>query len=138
MIDRQVDTLIARTELQLSRQGLKIDEVSRDQAKLRESFRPRAEKEVRDSLILEKIAEQEHLAVSDPELDERLQQMAAQLNQRAEALKNYYQKKEGLENLRALMLEEKTLDFLLSKATITEKRESSPPKTGEPRPEDNE
>jgi trigger factor len=138
MIDRQVDTLIARTELQLSRQGLKIDEVSRDQAKLRESFRPRAEKEVRDSLILEKIAEREHLAVSDPELDERLGQMAAQLNQRAEALKSYYQKEDRLENLRALMLEEKTLDFLLSKATITEKRETSPSKTGETRVEENE
>jgi trigger factor len=138
MIDRQVDTLIARTELQLSRQGLKIDEVSRDQAKLRESFRPRAEKEVRDSLILEKIAEREHLVVSDPELDERLGQMAAGLNQRVEALKNYYQKEDRLENLRALMVEEKTLDFLLSKATITEKRETSPPQTGEARPEDNE
>ena len=138
MIDRQVDTLIARTELQLSRQGLKIDEVSRDQAKLRESFRPRAEKEVRDSLILEKIAEREHLAVSDPELDERLGQMAAQLKQRPEAIKSYYRKEDRLENLRALMLEEKTLDFLLGKATITEKRETSPSKTGETRVEDNE
>jgi trigger factor len=138
MIDRQVDTLIARTELQLSRQGLKIDEVSRDQAKLRESFRPRAEKEVRDSLILEKIAEREHLAVSDPELDERLGQMAAQLKQRPEAIKSYYRKEDRLENLRALMLEEKTLDFLLGKATITEKRETSPPKTEETRVEDNE
>ena len=138
MIDRQVDTLIARTELQLSRQGLKIDEVSRDQAKLRESFRPRAEKEVRDSLILEKIAEREHLAVSDPELDERLGQMAAQLKQRPEAIKSYYRKEDRLENLRALMLEEKTLDFLLGKATITEKRETSPSKTGETRVEENE
>jgi trigger factor len=135
MIDRQVDTLIARTELQLSRQGLKIDEVSRDQAKLRESFRPRAEKEVRDSLILEKIAEREHLAVSDPEW---LGQMAAQLKQRPEAIKSYYRKEDRLENLRALMLEEKTLDFLLGKATITEKRETSPPKTEETRVEDNE
>ena len=138
MIDSQVDTLIARTELQLSRQGLKIDEVARDQTKLRESFRPRAEKDVRDSLILEKIAEREHLAVSDPELDARLEKMAAGLNQRPEALKNYYQKKEGLENLRALMLEEKTLDFLLSKATITEKRETATPPTGDSRPEDTE
>jgi trigger factor len=136
MIDRQVDTLIAHTELQLSRQGLKIDEASRDQEKLRESFRPRAEKEVRDSLILEKIAALEHLAVRDTELDERLEQMAAQLNQRPEALKNYYQKKDRLENLRVLMLEEKALDFLLRKATITEKREDSPPQNGETRPED--
>jgi trigger factor len=138
MVDSHVETLIARTELQLSRQGLKFDEASRDQTKLRESFRPRAEKEVRDSLILEKIAAREQLAVSDPELDARLEKMAAGLNQRVEALKNYYQKENRLQNLRALMLEEKTLDFLLSKATITEKRETAPPPAGESRPEESE
>jgi FKBP-type peptidyl-prolyl cis-trans isomerase (trigger factor) len=42
------------------------------------------------------------------------------LNQRVEAVKSYYQKKDRLEDLRALMVEEKTLDFLLRQAKITE------------------
>jgi len=35
-------------------------------------------------------------------------------------VKNFYQKEDRLENLRAMMLEEKTLDFLLSQANVKE------------------
>jgi FKBP-type peptidyl-prolyl cis-trans isomerase (trigger factor) len=44
--------------------------------------------------------------------------MAAQLNQRVEAVKGYYQKEGLLEDLRVQIREEKTLDFLLSRAKI--------------------
>jgi FKBP-type peptidyl-prolyl cis-trans isomerase (trigger factor) len=47
--------------------------------------------------------------------------MAAQLNQRVEALKSYYQKEGLLEDLRAQMLEEKTLDFLLGQSKVSER-----------------
>jgi len=118
MIERQVQHIMARTELQLARQGLKLDSANVDNQKLRESLTPSAEKEVRGSLILEKVAEVEKLSVSEAEVDQRLQQLAAQLNQRMEAVKTYYEKKDRLEDLRAIMLEEKTLDFLLSKANL--------------------
>jgi trigger factor len=118
MIERQVQHIMARTELQLARQGLKLDSANVDNQKLQESLTPSAEKEVRGSLILEKVAEVEKLSVSEAEVDQRLQQLAAQLNQRMEAVKTYYEKKDRLEDLRAIMLEEKTLDFLLSKANL--------------------
>lgn len=130
MIERQVKTLIARTELQLARQGMKLNQETLDPQRLQESLTPEAEKEVRGSLILEKVAEKEKISVSDAELEKKLEQLAGQLNQRVEAVKNYYQKKDRLEDLRAILLEEKTLDFLLSKAKIMEGRNTrgeSPP-----------
>jgi FKBP-type peptidyl-prolyl cis-trans isomerase (trigger factor) len=42
------------------------------------------------------------------------------MNQRVEAVKSFYQKKDRLEDLRAVMLEEKTLDFILSQANVKE------------------
>jgi len=120
MIDRQAENIMARTELQFARQGIKLDSANLDSEKLRESIRPSAEKEVRGSLILEKVAEMEKIAVSDAELDQKLEQLAVQMNQRVEAVKNFYQKEDRLENLRAMMLEEKTLDFLLSQANVKE------------------
>jgi trigger factor len=91
---------------------------------------------VRGSLILEKVAELEKLSVSEDEVEQRLQRLATQLNQRAETVKNYYEKKDRLEDLRALMLEEKTLDFLLSKAKIIEGRSTPGEAAAEDRPEE--
>jgi trigger factor len=121
MVERHVQNLISRTELRLARQGMKLEEANLDRQKLHDSFLPTAEKDVRGSLILEKIAEMEKLSVSEAELAGRLEKMAAQLNQRVEALKSYYQKEGLLENLRAQILEEKTLDFLLSQSKVSER-----------------
>jgi trigger factor len=71
-------------------------------------------------LILEKIAETEKITVSDDELGGRLENMARELNQRPEALRSLYQREDRLEDLRAQLREEKTLDFLLSQAKIAE------------------
>ena len=120
LIERQVENIMARTELRLARQGVKLDAANLDNQKLRESLMPAAEKEVRGTLILEKVAEKEKITVSDEEMNQKLEQLAAQLNQRVEAVKNYYQKKDRLEELRAMMREEKTLDFLLGRAKIKE------------------
>ena len=121
MVERHVQNLISRTELRLARQGMKLEAANLDRQKLHDSFLPTAEKDVRGSLILEKIAEMEKLSVSEAELAGRLEKMAAQLNQRVEALKSYYQKEGLLENLRAQILEEKTLDFLLSQSKVSER-----------------
>lgn len=120
MIEGQVDNIMARTESRLARQGMKFDTAKLDAQKLRESLVPSAEKEVRGSLILEKVAEMETITVSEAELQQRLEQLAAQMNQRVEAVKSQFQKKDRLEELRAVIREEKTLDFLLSQANLIE------------------
>jgi trigger factor len=121
MVERHVQNLIARAELRLARQGMKLEDASLDRQKLHDSFLPTAEKEARGSLILEKIAEMEKVSVSEAELQGRLEKMAVQLNQRVEAVKSYYQREGLLEDLRAQILEEKTLDFVLSQSKINER-----------------
>ncbi len=120
MIDQQVEIILARTESRLAGQGMKFDSANLDPQKLRESLTPLAEKEVRGKLILEKVAEMETISVSEADLQQRLEQLAAQMNQRVEAMKSQLQKKDRLEDLRAVLREEKTLDFLLSQANIVE------------------
>jgi trigger factor len=118
MVERQVQNLISRAEIRLAQQGMKLGERPVDHQKLLDSFQPIAEREIRGSLILEKIAEVEKLSVQETEVEEKLEKLAAQLKQRVEAVKKYYEKKDLGENLRAQMLEEKTLDFLMSQAKI--------------------
>jgi trigger factor len=120
LIERQLDALMGRAEWRLANQGMRIDPQEPERQKIREGFRPAAEKEVRSMLILEKIAEMEKIAVSDDELGQRLENMARELNQRPEALRSLYQREDRLESLRAQLREEKTLDFLLSQAKVVE------------------
>ncbi len=136
MVERQLDHILARTEVQLARQGLKLEGAGRDNPKLRESMTPAAEKEVRDALLLEKIAEKEKITVSPEEVEKKLQDLAAQMNQRVEALKSTYEKKGRLEDLRAMLVEEKTLDFLLSRAKIIEGRPAPEGGSAPGRPEE--
>lgn len=118
MIDRQVQNLLARAELQLAKEGRRIESAGPEGEKLRETLLPLAEKEVRGSLILEKIAEIEKISVSESELDAHLEKLAKRLNRRVEAVKNLYQQRNLLDELRQQVLEEKTLDFLIEKARI--------------------
>ena len=127
LVERQVQNMMGRTKHRLSEQGMKLEDTKLDPQKLQESFRPAAEKEIRGSLILEKIAELEKLAVEPAEIDKRLELIAPQLNQRVEAVKKEYEKEGLLESLRAQMLEEKSLDFLLGQAIITETTASPDP-----------
>jgi len=120
MIDRQLETLMNRAEWRLASQGVRIDSQDPERQKIREGFRPAAEKEVRSMLILEKIAEREKIEISDDELGQRLENMAREMNQRPEALRSLYQRDDRLEELRAQLREEKTLDFLLSQAKVAE------------------
>jgi trigger factor len=120
MIERQVGNILARTESRLAQQGMKFDPANLEPQKLRESLAPLAEKEVRGNLILEKVADMEAITVSEADLQQRLEQLAAQMNQRVEAVKSQMQKKDRLEDLRAAIREEKTLDFLLGQAKIIE------------------
>jgi trigger factor len=121
MIDRQLEALMSRAEWRLANQeGVRIDPQDPERQKIRETLQPAAEKEVRSMLILEKIAEVEKIAVGEDELGQRLEKIARELNQRPEALRSLYQREDRLEGLRAQLREEKTLDFLLNHAKITE------------------
>jgi len=126
MMDRQVRTIMSRAEVRLASQGVRINPQDPDRQKIRESLLPTAEKEIRGMLILEKIGELEKISISEDELGKRLERIAQELNQRPEALRSFYQREDRLDDLRAQMCEEKTLEFLLSQAKITEKTSSSP------------
>ncbi len=132
MMERQIQSLMTRAEWRLASQGVRINPQDADREKIRETLQPTAEKEIRSMLILEKIAEREKITVSEEELGQRLEKMARELNQRPEALRSYYEREGRMEDLKAQFRDEKTLDFLLNQAKITEKAgtSSGPEKKG--------
>ncbi|MBT8495877.1 MAG: hypothetical protein KJO07_22730, partial [Deltaproteobacteria bacterium] len=82
-----------------------------------------ADDEVRGQLLVEAVAEQEKIEVSDEELDERIARMAEMRGGAVKPakLRAELDKAGQLDSLRLQARHEKTLDLLVSKATVTEK-----------------
>jgi trigger factor len=79
-----------------------------------------ATRRVQGTLLLENIAKQENMTISEDELDEEIKRLAVQHNQHPTALKKSLKERGTLENIRIDLLTTKTLDFLVAQADITE------------------
>jgi len=90
-----------------------------DLEKLQTELKDKALKNVQASLIVDAIGQKEGITVTDDEVNEQISLIAQKLSATPEAVKNFYDYKEGsLEGLRHSIYEDKVLDMLLSKAII--------------------
>jgi trigger factor len=116
MVDREL-TAMARHQLtRMARQGIDVQKAF-DIVKFRLENRDLAVKRVKGTLILDVIADKEKIEVSDAEVNAAMAAMARSAGKKLEEVKQYYVSQEGgTDNLRASLVEEKTLALLLSKA----------------------
>jgi trigger factor len=119
MVQRQIDYFIADTEIRLASQGIALKDVGAEEGKLRKDFEEAAVKRVKQGLILEKISAVEGVSVTDEEVTKRLREISHRTNQDVGKVRAYYQEGERMEGLKARILEEKTLEYLLKRSTIT-------------------
>jgi len=119
MVVEQAKALVSDTKLRLASQGIALKNLNIPEEKLQEDYREVAQKQVRTYLILEKIATQEGIAVTDEEADERLQSISERTHQKLDVVKRYYEKNGLIPELKAGILTDKTLNFLLEKANIS-------------------
>lgn len=88
---------------------------------MRDKMRPQALDEVRGQLLLDAVAKQESVEVSDDDVSDRIGEMAAMRKVPAARLRAELDRDGRLDNIRFQLLQDKTLDLLVSKATVTEK-----------------
>jgi trigger factor len=118
LVEEQVKALVSDTKLRLAAQGVDLKNLGLSEEKLQGDYRGMAEKQVRSFLILEKIAGQEGMVVTDEEVEDRLKEMAERMHQKLDVVKRYYEKNELLPEVKVGMIRDKTLNFLLEKADI--------------------
>jgi trigger factor len=113
MIDQQVDLRLERGLRALAAQGMREEDLKRmDFDRLRAGQREGAVREVKASLILEQIAEQEKIEVSDEELEDELEALASQTKQPVEQVRTRLTQDGGLDRIRHRIRNEKTLNHL--------------------------
>jgi len=117
MVNDQIDTRLERGLRALAAQGMRTEDMKRmDFQRLRAGQREAAMREVRASLILEKIGEEEKTEVTDEEFDRELQAFAEQSKLSVDEVRKRLAENGGLERMRHRLRNEKTLDTLYRRA----------------------
>jgi trigger factor len=113
LVERQIDVRLERGLRALAAQGMKPEDLKKmDLNRLRAGQRDQAVEEVKASLLLDKIAEEEKIEVSDAEVDGEIEALARQSKQTSEAIRARLTRDGALDRIRNRIRNEKTLDFL--------------------------
>ncbi len=83
-----------------------------------ETQREGATRDVRRSLILDRIAEAEEIEVSDEELDQEIERLATARNQTAAVLRARLTKEDALDSIKEQVRTRKALDFVIDSAEL--------------------
>lgn len=119
LVGEQAKAMVSDTKLRLAAQGVALKKLGVSEEKLQEDYKAMAQKQVRTFLILEKIAGAEGIAVTDEDADDRLREMSERMHQKFDVVKRYYEKNGLLPEVKAGIIRDKTLNFLLEKANIS-------------------
>jgi trigger factor len=117
-VERQILSMMIETQRRMVMNGMDPDNAAKVAANLHDQFRDEATRLVRAGILLQKISEKEAIAVDEKEIDDRIREMAARYGRDFETMKASYEKDNLTDRLRDQILEEKTLDFIESRANI--------------------
>ena len=113
MVQEQIDARLERGLRALAAQGMQTEQMRKlDFARLRAAQRDSAVAEVKTSIVLDRIAQEENIVVSDEELDHELQLAAIQSREPVETLRSRLTEDGGLARIREQIKREKTASVL--------------------------
>ena len=120
LVDAEIDFSARRLNDNLERSGSSLEKAGISEEGLKKEFRPASEKRVREMLILDRIAKQDEIDINDDDLEEGYGKLAESMGQDVETVKKYYEARGQVDALKEELLKEKTLNYLVNHANISE------------------
>ncbi|HYP28358.1 MAG TPA: trigger factor [Blastocatellia bacterium] len=118
IVQKQIDSRMQQLIRQLSGQGMDPRQLQLDWKQVREAQRERAEREVRGSFVLDKIAEVENVEVTEDEVDQEVERIAQSFGQEPAALRARLTKDEAMDSIKEQVRNRKALDIVIASADI--------------------
>ncbi len=119
LVREELEAHARRIATNLARQGIDVNRTSMDWKKIFDEERPHAEQAVRRSLVLDAVARQEHLEVTEAELETEFQRIAEGTNKTVAAVRAQFEKDKRIQSFREHLLQNKALDFIYRNANIS-------------------
>jgi trigger factor len=118
LVEHQMDVRLERVVRSLAQQGVDPRAVNVDWVSLRRKQEDRAKDDVKAELVVDRIATEEKIDVTEEELNHELEHMASHNGQSAEALRASLTKQGTLDRMKAKLRSDKTLDWLAQNANV--------------------
>ena len=118
LVNREIARRLEQVASRLAQQRVDPRTADIDWDALRDEQRAPALELVRGSMVLDEVARRESLTVSDDDVERELTRYAERLGRTPSAVRAQLEKDDGIGRLSEGLRREKTIDFLLSRATI--------------------
>ena len=118
-VDRQIENQVRMQLQNLAGRGVDPNTIKLDWAKVKESQHDKALRNVKASLLLEKVAEREGISATKDEVDREIQRIARQEREAVPVTRARLEKEGSVGRLAGAIQTEKTLQFLLEQAQKT-------------------
>jgi trigger factor len=115
-VDRQIENQVRMQLSDLAGHGIDPGDVKLDWTKVKEKQRDKAVRNVRASLLLEKIAEKESISATKDEVDREIQRIARQEREAVPVTRARLEKDGAIGRIAGHIQTEKTLQFLFEQA----------------------
>ena len=115
-VERQVQNIVEQRIRQFASQGIDMSKMNMDWTKVREQHKEQAGKDVRASLLLDKIATAETIHATEDEIDKEVQRVARQEREVPAAVRRRLEKDGTLGKIANHYRTEKTLNLLFEHA----------------------
>jgi trigger factor len=117
-VERQIFSMMLDAQRRMVIGGTDPESATEASLNLRDRFKEEAEKIVKFSLLFDSIARKESITVGEEEIEEKVRELAVRQGQDYETFRKSCEDGNMIEQMKAEMLREKTLDFIKEKAKI--------------------
>jgi trigger factor len=122
LLDTEFDGIWKQVEQAKKTGELPEDDKKKSDDELKKEYRGIAERRIRLGLVLAEVGQEQKIQITPNEIRNAMMAEARRFPGQEQAVFNYYTKTEGaIDRLRAPILEEKTVDYIVSKAVVTDK-----------------
>jgi trigger factor len=118
LVEHQMDVRLERVVRSLAQQGVDPRAVNVDWVSLRKRQEERAKDDVKAELVIDRIATEEKIEISEEELEHELEHMASHSGESAEAIRARLTKQGALDRMKAKLRSDKTVDWLAQNARV--------------------
>jgi trigger factor len=118
LVEHQMDVRLERVVRSLAQQGVDPRAVNVDWVSLRKRQEERAKDDVKAELVIDRIASEEKIDVTEEELQHELEHMASHSGDSAEAIRARLTKQGALDRMKAKLRSDKTVDWLAQNARV--------------------
>jgi trigger factor len=118
LVDREVDRRLEELVRRLMEEGVDPMKANIDWQQFREGQRQPAADTVKSTLVLDEIARREHIDAADEDVAKEIERFAERSGRTSAAVRAALEKEGGVDRIRAGILREKTMNWVIEKANV--------------------